>query len=63
MGIYGKSNVIVQICVTYFHSSSRLARRGGVKRISAGIYDETRVALRMQLEKILHDVVAIVGMT
>ncbi|KAF5673572.1 histone h4 [Fusarium heterosporum] len=28
----------------------RLARRGGVKRISAGIYDEIRGALRARLE-------------
>lgn len=28
---------------------SRLARHGGVKRISANIYDEVRVALRTRL--------------
>ncbi|KAF4996218.1 hypothetical protein FGRMN_4630 [Fusarium graminum] len=28
----------------------RLARRGGVKRISAGIYDEIRLALKARLE-------------
>ncbi|KAM0350256.1 hypothetical protein ACHAPU_003423 [Fusarium lateritium] len=28
----------------------RLARRGGVKRISAGIYDEIRIALKARLE-------------
>ncbi|KAG5925305.1 Histone H4 [Claviceps africana] len=31
----------------------RLARRGGVKRISANIYDETRTALKDRLEAIL----------
>ncbi|KAG5980207.1 Histone H4 [Claviceps digitariae] len=31
----------------------RLARRGGVKRISAGIYDETRTALKERLEAVL----------
>ncbi|KAI1015238.1 hypothetical protein LB503_003914 [Fusarium chuoi] len=31
----------------------RLARRGGVKRISAGIYDEVRAALKARLESIL----------
>ncbi|KAK1759320.1 histone-fold-containing protein [Echria macrotheca] len=33
----------------------RLARRGGVKRISAGIYDEIRGALKARLEQILRD--------
>ncbi|KAH8795673.1 putative histone H4 [Hyaloscypha finlandica] len=37
----------------------RLARRGGVKRISATIYDETRYALKKHLEDILKDVIAI----
>ncbi|CEJ84971.1 hypothetical protein VHEMI03632 [[Torrubiella] hemipterigena] len=31
----------------------RMARRGGVKRISAGIYDEVRTALRDRLSKLL----------
>ncbi|KAI1095748.1 histone-fold-containing protein [Rostrohypoxylon terebratum] len=35
----------------------RLARRGGVKRISAQIYDEVRVALRARLENIIKDCV------
>lgn len=30
----------------------RLARRGGVKRISAGIYEEIRTALRIRLEEV-----------
>lgn len=30
----------------------RLARRGGVKRISAGIYDEVRAALKARLESV-----------
>ncbi|GKU00793.1 histone h4 [Fusarium langsethiae] len=35
----------------------RLARRGGVKRISAGIYDDIRAALKARLESILQDCV------
>ncbi|KAL2128085.1 hypothetical protein VTI74DRAFT_9751 [Chaetomium olivicolor] len=35
----------------------RLARRGGVKRISATIYDEARVALKTFLTMVLRDVV------
>ncbi|CAG8613766.1 11285_t:CDS:2 [Paraglomus occultum] len=35
----------------------RLARRGGVKRISAGIYEEARHALRHFLTETLRDVV------
>lgn len=38
----------------------RLARRGGVKRISGDIYGETRLQLRGFLEKILHDVCVVV---
>ncbi|CZR64947.1 uncharacterized protein PAC_14847 [Phialocephala subalpina] len=37
----------------------RLARRGGVKRIAGTIYDETRVALKDYLVRILKDVVFI----
>jgi histone H4 len=33
----------------------RLARRGGVKRISALIYDETRTVLRSFLENVVRD--------
>ena len=33
----------------------RLARRGGVKRISPLIYDETRVVLRSFLENVIRD--------
>ena len=35
----------------------RLARRGGVKRISALIYDETRNVLRVFLENVVRDAV------
>ncbi len=35
----------------------RLARRGGVKRISALIYDETRSVLRSFLENVVRDAV------
>ncbi|KAL6836485.1 histone H4 [Trichoderma sp. SZMC 28015] len=38
----------------------RLARRGGVKRISATVYDETRLAMKAFLESVLHDAVAYV---
>ncbi|KAF2739068.1 histone-fold-containing protein [Polyplosphaeria fusca] len=38
----------------------RLARRGGVKRISAMIYDDARAALKRRLEIILKDFVAVV---
>lgn len=41
----------------------RLARRGGVKRISGTIYDETRLQLRTFLEEILTDVCAVVEYT
>lgn len=37
----------------------RLARRGGVKRISGNIYDEVRAALKTYLEKILRTCVAV----
>ncbi|KAL1798736.1 hypothetical protein ACET3X_002773 [Alternaria dauci] len=37
----------------------RLARRGGVKRIAATIYDDVRQALRERLQRILHDVCAV----
>ncbi|KAK4097391.1 histone-fold-containing protein [Parathielavia hyrcaniae] len=35
----------------------RLARRGGVKRISAGIYDEARHALKTFLTTVIRDVI------
>jgi len=38
----------------------RMARRGGVKRISGDIYQQTRLELRTFLEKILHDICAVV---
>ncbi|KAK4618232.1 Histone H4 [Fulvia fulva] len=38
----------------------RLARRGGVKRISGQIYDETRSVLRIRLTDILKDICAVV---
>jgi len=33
----------------------RLARRGGVKRISGQVYDEIRSVLKKFVEKVLHD--------
>ena len=35
----------------------RLARRGGVKRISNLIYDETRIILKLFLESVIRDAV------
>ncbi|KAI4762681.1 hypothetical protein E4T52_05250 [Aureobasidium sp. EXF-3400] len=40
-------------------SIRRLARRGGVKRISANIYDEVRGALKTRLTMLLKDICAI----
>ncbi|KAF2149079.1 histone-fold-containing protein [Myriangium duriaei CBS 260.36] len=37
----------------------RLARRGGVKRMSSEIYDTIRLALKQYLERVLKDVAAI----
>ncbi|KAI8956246.1 histone-fold-containing protein [Xylaria longipes] len=39
-------------------NNRRLARRGGVKRISGSIYDEIRGALKKRLEEIIKDCVA-----
>ena len=38
-------------------SLRRLARRGGVKRLSEGIYDETRKCLEKFLRSVIHDAV------
>lgn len=40
------------------HSLRRLARRGGVKRISNNIYDPTRNALKSFLAKVICDAVS-----
>ena len=40
----------------------RLARRGGVKRISADIYEETRLNLKLFLQHLLSDICAVVEM-
>jgi len=40
-------------------SIRRLARRGGVKRISATIYDETRGVIKDYLKSLMHDIVAV----
>ncbi|KAG9658247.1 hypothetical protein KCU64_g4645, partial [Aureobasidium melanogenum] len=42
-------------------SIRRLARRGGVKRISAIIYEEVRFALKDRLKTLLQDICAILG--
>ncbi|KAG9553159.1 hypothetical protein KCU71_g9201, partial [Aureobasidium melanogenum] len=44
-------------------SIRRLARRGGVKRISATIYDEVRFALKDRLKTLLQDICAILECT
>ncbi|KAH0367894.1 hypothetical protein KCU65_g4345, partial [Aureobasidium melanogenum] len=44
-------------------SIRRLARRGGVKRISATIYDEVRYALKDRLKTLLQDICAILECT
>ncbi|XP_059223270.1 histone H4 [Stomoxys calcitrans] len=36
-------------------ANRRLARRGGVKRISGWIYEETRVVLKVLLENVIRD--------
>ncbi|KAK1071909.1 Histone H4 [Friedmanniomyces endolithicus] len=38
----------------------RMARRGGVKRISGTIYDETRLVLKQFLQRVLKDTCAVV---
>ncbi|KAF2873418.1 histone-fold-containing protein [Massariosphaeria phaeospora] len=38
----------------------RLARRGGIKRISGLVYDEMRIVLKQRLERILKDCIAVV---
>lgn len=40
---------------------SRLARRGGVKRISAMIYEEVRGVIRDRLTKVLEQVCMVTG--
>ncbi|KAG9514019.1 hypothetical protein KCV07_g8375, partial [Aureobasidium melanogenum] len=44
-------------------SIRRLARRGGVKRISATIYEEVRFALKDRLKTLLQDICAILECT
>ncbi|KAH0342825.1 hypothetical protein KCU81_g5491, partial [Aureobasidium melanogenum] len=44
-------------------SIRRLARRGGVKRISATIYDEVRYALKNRLKTLLQDICAVLECT
>jgi len=41
-------------------SIRRLARRGGVKRVGRGVYEETRLCLRSFLERALKDIVLLV---
>ena len=41
-------------------SIRRLARRGGVKRIGGGVYEEARHSLEVYLAKVVHDLVRIV---
>ncbi|KAI5202971.1 hypothetical protein E4T38_05376 [Aureobasidium subglaciale] len=41
----------------------RMARRGGVKRISGSIYDEVRIALQERLRTLLQDICAVLECT
>ncbi|PQE03827.1 Histone H4 protein [Rutstroemia sp. NJR-2017a BBW] len=41
-------------------SNRRMARRGGVKRISSGIYEETRGVMKDYLIRVLRDICAMV---
>ncbi|KAK6384568.1 hypothetical protein LTS17_002131 [Exophiala oligosperma] len=41
--------------------NSRLARRGGIRRISSTIYDDARMALKAHLREILRRVVILMG--
>jgi len=38
----------------------RMARRGGIKRISSGIYDETRHVMKDYMSRVLKDICAMV---
>ncbi|KIW38887.1 uncharacterized protein PV06_08713 [Exophiala oligosperma] len=42
-------------------SIRRLARRGGIRRISSTIYDDARMALKAHLREILRRVVILMG--
>lgn len=42
--------------------TSRLARRGGVKRISGNIYDEIRLAMSQRLRKVRFWLIATSGL-
>lgn len=52
----GKSNKLVILGITK-PAIRRLARRGGVKRISAEIYEETRTVLKSFLESVVRDAI------
>ena len=49
--------IILSFSVTCFLPGHHLARRGGVKRISGLIYEETRGVLKVFLEDVLRDAV------
>jgi histone H4 len=44
-----------QVLTLYPQAIRRLARRGGVKRISGLIYEETRGVLKIFLENVIRD--------
>lgn len=44
-----------QVLTLYLQAIRRLARRGGVKRISGLIYEETRGVLKIFLENVIRD--------
>ncbi|KAI1632265.1 hypothetical protein F4809DRAFT_106940 [Biscogniauxia mediterranea] len=53
--LFNEREILLTYCETTF--DRRLARRGGVKRISGQIYDEVRVVLRDRLTNIIRDCV------
>ncbi|OHF02187.1 histone H4 [Colletotrichum orchidophilum] len=57
MPMGGKSKTVLLNAGTGAKRHRRLARRGGVKRISAMIYDDAREALKSWLESVLRDCV------
>ncbi|XP_008710060.1 histone H4-like, partial [Ursus maritimus] len=54
-----RSSNVIRDAVTYTEKPAirRLARRGGVKRISGLIYEETRGVLKVFLENVIRDAV------
>ncbi|THY89040.1 hypothetical protein D6C93_07041, partial [Aureobasidium pullulans] len=62
-GYHSKILATTSTALPRVRSGKRLARRGGVKRISATIYDEVRAALKDSVKLLLHDICAILECT